>query len=209
MFTFIQKGGWLMVPIGLCLFGTLAISIERFVNLRMGRFIDLSLLDRIRGYLSKGAFESALHVCRSHNILFHRLLETAIDLRNLPQVDLRQVLMDQSRQEASLLERFLTTLRTIATISPLLGLLGTVAGMIKVFQTLSLVGMSKIADLSGGISEALITTAAGMMVAIPTIVLHNYFDRRVSKILLRVEKPLVECTLLMRSHDAVSKENPA
>jgi len=137
-----------MLPIGICLFGTLAISIERFVNLRMGRFVDLSLLERIRGYLSKGAFDSALQICRSKNILFHRLLETAIDFRDLPNVDLRQLLGDQSRQEASLLERFLTSLRTIATISPLLGLLGTVAGMIKVFQTLSLEGMSKIGDLS-------------------------------------------------------------
>ena len=113
MFTFIQKGGWLMVPIGICLFGTLAISIERFVNLRMGRFIDLSVLERIRGYLSKGAFDSALQICRSKNILFHRLLETAIDFRDLPNVDLRQLLGDQSRQEASQLETRIYALHTL------------------------------------------------------------------------------------------------
>lgn len=207
MIEFLQKGGWFMIPIGICLFLGLAIAIERMVNLRRGRFVDESLLGRLRTLLVDGQFDAALQICRTRNILFHRLLETAIQFRSLEIAELRQLLEDQSRQEAAHLERFLTTLRTIATISPLLGLLGTVAGMIKVFQTLSNTHMSEVGQLSGGISEALITTAAGMLVAIPTIVLHNVFERKVNKTILHVEKILVEFMILMRSPRALHPQD--
>jgi len=203
MIEFLQSGGWFMIPIGICLFLTLAIAIERLINLRLSRFLDSETLDRVRAHLVRGEFEGALQVCRSRNMMFNRLMETAVSYRHLDAVDLRQLLEDQSRQEADVLERFLTVLRTIGTIAPLLGLLGTVAGMIKVFQTLSVAGMSQAANLSGGISEALITTATGMCVAIPAIVLHNFFERRVSAIILKMEKRVIELVLLLRSRDAV------
>ena len=192
------------MPIGVCLILTMAIAIERAVNLRMSRYLSEDLLDKIRRYLNLGQFEGALQVCRSKNLMFHRLMETAITYRNLEAGELRQLLEDQSKQEASVLDRFLTVLRTVATIAPLLGLLGTVAGMIKVFQTLSAMGLTQASDLSGGISEALITTVAGMTVAIPAIVLHNYFEGRATKILLKMEKRIIELMLLLRSQNAVS-----
>ncbi len=203
MLDFLQKGGWFMIPIGVCLFLTIAITLERLANLRMQRFLDDELLDKIRNFLSLGQYDGALQVCRSKNIMFNRLMETAITYRELNAGELRQLLEDLSRQESNVLERFLTILRTVATIAPLLGLLGTVAGMIKVFQTLSVVGLAQAGHLSGGISEALITTAAGMCVAIPAIVLHNYFERRVAKILLKMEKRIIELVLLLRSKHAV------
>ncbi len=198
MWEIIQKGGWFMIPIGICLFLTLAITIERLVNLRMPGYLNSDLLDKIRNCLSLGQYEGALQVCRSKNIMFNRLMETAITYRHLDAVELRQLMEDQSRQEADVLERFLNILRTIATIAPLLGLLGTVAGMIKVFQTLSAAGMTNAGNLSGGISEALITTAAGMSVAIPTIVAHSYFEGRVNRIFLTMEKRIIELVLLLR-----------
>ncbi len=204
MWQTIMSGGWFMVPIGTCLLAALAISIERLVNLRMSKFMDDDIMARLRQALLKGEFEAALNLCQSNNIMFHRLLETAIQFRELDNVELRQLLEDQSRQEANYLERFLTSLRTIATIAPLLGLLGTVAGMIKVFQTLSVEGMTEAAHLSGGISEALITTAAGMMVAIPTIIVHNGLERRAAKVLLRMEKMMIEFMLLIRRQNVIS-----
>jgi len=206
MVDFLVKGGWFMLPIGICLVLAIAISIERLVNLRMARYMKEDMVGRMQGLLLDGEFNSVLQLCQSDNILFHRLLETAIRYRGLDPQDLRQLLEDQSRQEANVLERFLTTLRTIATISPLLGLLGTVAGMIKVFQTLSVKGITQAANLSGGISEALITTAAGMCVAIPAIILHNFLERRVSKILLKMEKKMIEFVMVIRSGHAVSEE---
>lgn len=204
MWELFSKGGWLMVPIGVCLFLTFTIAIERLVNLRMSRFMDEGLLEKIRQCLGMKDPQGALQVCRSKNMMFNRLMETAIVYRQINNSELRQLLEDQSRQEAHVLERYLTTLRTIATIAPLLGLLGTVAGMIKVFQTLSVVGATQIGDLSVGISEALLTTAAGMTVAIPTIVLHNMFEGKASKILLELEKRLIELLLLVRSRDVLS-----
>jgi len=206
MWDLLSKGGWLMVPIGVCLFLTITIAFERFVNLRMVRYIDESLLGKIRQCLGMKDSDGALQVCRSKNVMFNRLMETAIVYRHIEQVELRQLLEDQSRQEAHVLERYLTVLRTIATIAPLLGLLGTVAGMIKVFQTLSIVGANQVGDLSVGISEALLTTAAGMTVAIPTIVLHNLFEGRAANILLNLEKRLIELLLLVRSRDVLSSK---
>lgn len=200
----LQKGGWLMIPIGICLLLMLTITIERLVNLRLPKYLDQELLDKMRSHLTSGDFSAALQVCRSKNIMFNRLIETAIIYRDLEITELRALLEDQSRQEASVLERFMTVLRTIGTIAPLLGLLGTVAGMIKVFQTMSAVGLGEIGGLSGGISEALITTAAGMSVAIPTIIVHNFFERRTAKILLVMEKRMIELILLLRSKHAVS-----
>jgi len=204
MWETLQKGGPFMVPIGICLLLTIAIAIERLVNLRSARYLDEGLLDKIRSYLSLGQFDGALQVCRSKNIMFNRLMETAIAYRALNTVDLRQLMEDQSKQESAILDRFLGILRTVGTIAPLLGLLGTVAGMIKVFQTLSAAGFNQAGNLSVGISEALITTAAGMMVAIPAIVLHNYFEGRASLIFLKMEKRVIELVLLLRSQHAVS-----
>ena len=199
----LQKGGWFMVPIGICLLLTIAVAIERLVNLRSARYLDEDLLDKIRNCLSLGQFDGALQVCRSKNIMFNRLMETVVAYRALNTVDLRQLMEDQSKQESAVLDRFLSVLRTVGTIAPLLGLLGTVAGMIKVFQTLSAVGLSQAGNLSVGISEALITTAAGMIVAIPAIILHNYFEGRASIIFLKMEKRIIELVLLLRSHHAV------
>jgi biopolymer transport protein ExbB len=199
MWDLLKQGGWLMLPIAICLLLTVAISVERLVNLRLGRYLDSDLLDKVRTLLAKGDFEGALQICRSKNNMFNRLMETAIVYRELDAADMRQLLEDQSKQEANVLERFLGTMRTVGTIAPLLGLLGTVTGMIKVFQTLSAVGFSQTNNLSGGIAEALITTAAGLCVAIPAIVLNNYFEGRASSILLLMEKRIIELVLLLRS----------
>jgi biopolymer transport protein ExbB len=203
MLEIIERGGWFMIPIGICLLLTLGIAIERLVNLRGARYISEELLDKIRTLIGNGEYEGALQVCRSKNIMFNRLMETAIVYRDLDTIDMRQLLEDQSKQEAGVLERFLTVLRTVGTIAPLLGLLGTVAGMIKVFQTLTTVGLSQVSPLSGGIAEALLTTAAGLCVAIPAIVLHNYFEGRAMAIMLRMEKRIIELVLLLRSKNAV------
>lgn len=199
MWDLLKHGGWLMLPIAICLLLTLAISVERLVNLRLGRYLDSDLLDRVRTLLGQSDFDGALQTCRSKNIMFNRLMETAIVYRDLDAADMRQLLEDQSKQEAEVLDRFLGTMRTVGTIAPLLGLLGTVTGMIKVFQTLSAVGFAQTNNLSGGIAEALITTAAGLCVAIPAIVLNNYFEGRATTILLLMEKRIIELVLLLRS----------
>ena len=206
MIELLEKGGWLLLPIGLCLLLSLAVTIERLVNLRGKRFYSEDVFRAIRTAVARRDWDAALQSCRVENKLFNRLAETLIFYRKSDPTQLRQLLEDQSRQEGAVLERFLPILRTIATIAPLLGLLGTVTGMIKVFQTLSIVGVSQAQDLSGGISEALLTTAAGLTVAIPTIIVFHLFENKVEKILLRVEKALVELNMMIRGEDALPKE---
>lgn len=206
MIDILEKGGWLLLPIGLCLLLSLAITIERAVNLRGKLFISEGSFSSIRKAVARRDWDAALQLCRVENKLFNRLAETLIFYRESDSLQLRQLMEDQSRQESVALERFLPVLRTIFTVSPLLGLLGTVTGMIKVFQTLSLVGISQAQDLSGGISEALLTTAAGLTVAIPTLILFHYFESKASQILLRVEKALIELNLMIRGKHAVSEE---
>jgi biopolymer transport protein ExbB len=196
------KGGWLLLPIGIaCLLAT-GVTLERLFHLRLPRLMSESTRDQLRHLLVERDFDGALTVARRENLLFNRLVETLVRYRQLPQDELRQLLEDQSRQEVRLLERNLTVLKTIATIAPLLGLLGTVTGMIKVFTTLSLVGVSQAPELSGGIAEALITTAAGLSVAIPTIIVYYFFENKVDGLLVRLEKALLELHLLMRSDHA-------
>ncbi|PIE03596.1 MAG: biopolymer transporter [Acidobacteria bacterium] len=200
------KGGWLLIPIGVCLVLSLAITIERFVNLRLSLFISEDSFSSIRKALARNDYDAALQLCRVENKLFNRLAETLVFYRETDSSQLRQLIMDQSRQESVALERFLPVMRTIATVAPLLGLLGTVTGMIKVFQTLSLVGVSQAQGLSGGISEALLTTAAGLSVAIPTLILVHYFEGKAERIMLRVEKALIELNLMLRGKHALSEE---
>jgi len=206
MIELLEKGGWLLLPIGLCMLLSLAVTIERLVNLRLKLFYREDSFSAIRKAVARKDWDAALQSCRSENRLFNRLAETLIYYRKSDPVQLRQLMEDQSRQEGAVLERFLPIMRTIATVAPLLGLLGTVTGMIKVFQTLALVGVSQAQDLSGGISEALLTTAAGLSVAIPTLILHHVFESKVEKILLRVEKALVELNLMIRGEHAVPQE---
>jgi len=200
------KGGWLLLPIGICLLLSLAITIERAVNLRGKLYISEESFSSIRKAVARKDWEASLQLCRVENKLFNRLAETLIFYRESDPTQLRQLIEDQSRQESVALERFLPVMRTIATVAPLLGLLGTVTGMIKVFQTLSLVGISQAQGLSGGISEALLTTAAGLTVAIPTLILFHFFEGRADRIILRVEKALIEINLMIRGKHATPEE---
>jgi biopolymer transport protein ExbB len=104
-----------------------------------------------------------------------------------PLEDIKEDVSDQARQEIRVLERGLIILETVAAIAPILGLLGTVLGMIKVFSVISLQGVGDAASLSSGISEALISTAVGLSIGIPTLVFYNYFERRANSIILELE----------------------
>ena len=114
--------------------------------------------------------------------VFHHLIDAA------EEEEVKEAIVDQGRQEARTLERGLGVLETVAGIAPLMGLLGTVLGMIRVFDVISRQGLGQTQSLSGGISEALITTVAGLSIAIPTLVAYNYFTHKVEDLVLEIEK---------------------
>ncbi len=187
----IKSGGWLMAPILLCSVAAMAIVIERFWALQPQKINPDFLLNRIRRWHQQQQLnDDRIRAIRDHSPLGRVL---AAGLMNL---DTSRELMKESIEETGRhvvleLERFLNTLGTIASITPLMGLLGTVIGMIKVFAVITEQGVGDPTVLSGGISEALVSTAAGLTVAIPSVFFHRYFRGRVNELVLDMEQEAI------------------
>jgi biopolymer transport protein ExbB len=184
----VQAGGWLMVPILLCSVIAAAICVERIWTLQVTRVAPRNLLAQVWALVKKSEIDpQKLRDIRSESPLGQIFAAGISNARHGREI------MKESMEEAAdavmhELERYLTPLGTIASISPLLGLLGTVVGMIKVFTVLMLEGAGNANVLAGGISQALITTAAGLGIAIPTLMFHRYFVRRVDDLVVTMEQ---------------------
>lgn len=188
MIELIKSGGWLMLPIILCSIAAMAIIGERFWSLRKKKILPPELIPQIWKLhrdrkLDNNAIRS-LRVSSPLGAVLAAGLANSKHGREMMRVSIEEV----GRQVVHELERFLNTLGTIASIAPLLGLLGTVVGMIKVFSAIMLHGVGDPGILAGGISEALITTAAGLTVAIPSLIFHRYFERLVEEYVLNMEE---------------------
>ncbi|MBS3952073.1 MAG: MotA/TolQ/ExbB proton channel family protein [Methylomicrobium sp.] len=188
MIEIIKSGGWLMLPIILCSIAAMAIIGERFWSLRKNKILPPELIPQIWKLhrdrkLDNNAIRS-LRVSSPLGAVLAAGLANSQHGREMMRVSIEEV----GRQVVHELERFLNTLGTIASISPLLGLLGTVFGMINVFSAIMIHGVGDPGILAGGISEALITTAAGLTVAIPSLIFHRYFERLVEEYVLNMEE---------------------
>ena len=192
MIDYIVKGGWVMVPIIACSIFALAIIIERFYSLTPNKIHPEDFVSKIKKLLTKDKINQAIAACNSNNSPIAIILEAGILKRSRYRDQIKEAIEHAGRQEAGKLQRYLTVLATIANITPLLGLLGTVIGMIKVFQVISVQGVGKPAALASGISEALITTAAGLIIAIPTVVFYNYFYKKTNNYILEMENSSIE-----------------
>ena len=177
-----------MIPILLCSVVALGIVIERLFNLRVKRIVREDVMEEIEGFLREKKIAEANIICRRDSSAMTRILQVAILNHEKQKAEIKDMIEDAGRQEVPFLERYLNLLGTIAGISPLLGLLGTVAGMIRVFDVISAQGVGHPTALAGGISEALITTAAGLTVAIPSLVFHSYFANKADGLVLEMEK---------------------
>jgi len=188
MLDFLLKGGVLMYPILFCSILALAIFLERFwYYLRFTRG-NQPLVSELDTLLAAKRVDEATVVCQRVGNPLARVCIAALRLAGRPRAEIKAVVEETGGREVAPLERYLGLLGTIATISPLLGLLGTVVGMIRAFNVLAVQGTGTPATLGGGISEALITTAAGLTVAIPTLLLHKYLTGRVDRIALDLEE---------------------
>jgi biopolymer transport protein ExbB len=185
---FLAKGGIIMYPLFLCSVAGLAITIEKSLSLRRRNVIVpevASVLENIKG---ANDFGLAASICEKHDGPFANIIRVGLQNRDLPGAQLKEALLDQGRQEVHRLERGLGMLETIAGIAPLLGLLGTVLGILKVFKVIAVMGVGQAAALAGGISEALITTIAGLFIGIPALVAYNYFTHKADALVLEIEK---------------------
>ncbi|AHF03145.1 biopolymer transporter ExbB [Marichromatium purpuratum 984] len=188
MLDLMYAGGWLMVPIIASSVVATAIVIERAWMLRRARIMPPGLLARIWQLYRLGQLsDSQIEEIRYGSPL-GRMLAAGLANRMHSREVMKEAIAETGRQVVVELERFLNTLGTIAAVTPLLGLLGTVLGMIDVFAVIMEAGVGNPGVLAGGISEALITTAAGLSVAIPTLMFHRFYDNRVSRLVVDMEE---------------------
>ena len=191
MLEIILAGGWLMAPILLCSTLSVAIIIERFWSLRRQNVVPDGVGETVEGWAARQELDLRhLNQLRAESAL-GRVLAAALSNRHRPRDLIKEAVEDTGRHVVHELERFLNTLGTIAGIAPLLGLLGTVIGMIKVFSAIMLHGVGNANELAGGISEALITTAAGLTVAIPSYFFYRYFRGMVAEYVISMEEQAI------------------
>jgi biopolymer transport protein ExbB len=180
-----------MWAISLCAIVGLAIVAERFWTLQQRRVMPADLTRRIWSLVESGQVSDKVISALEINSPLGKILATALKHRHRPREVMMERLEDAGRHVAHELDRFLNTLGTIAGIAPLLGLLGTVSGIIKAFNVIYAGGLGDPRALSGGISEALLTTAFGLIVAIPSFVAYRYLRGRVDAIVVQIEKDVV------------------
>lgn len=188
MFELVQAGGWLMIPILLCSIIAAGISVERLWTLRAEQVAPSDLLAQVWIWIRDNEMDNnRLRAVKSNSPL-GQILAAGITSHRLGREVMKESIEEVANHVVHELERYLNTLGTVAAITPLLGLLGTVIGMIKVFTAIQLEGTGNAVVLAGGISEALITTAAGLTVAIPSLFFHRYFQRKIDELVIYMEQ---------------------
>ena len=200
MLDFIVKGGiilWIIMALSVV---GLAIIIERILYFRSIRTDEEKLFQRVKASVEKGHFDEALSICDNNESPLSALIKVGIEYRAYPESAQKEVLKDAAAQEVPRLERNVSTLGTIAHIAPLLGLLGTVTGTMKAFGVLGRFG--SVADpsiLAKGVSEALITTVGGIVVAVPAVIFYNLLVTKVNMILLKMENQVTALVMMINS----------
>jgi biopolymer transport protein ExbB len=194
----IEAGGWVMLPIIACSVVAMAIVLERSWTLRRRRIMPDNLVSSIwHLYRSGQLTEPRIQEIRDASPL-GRMLAAGIANRLHSREIMKDSINDTGRQVVAGLERYLNTLGTIASVSPFLGLLGTVLGIIDVFGVISGGGVGNAVVLSGGIAKALITTAAGLMVAIPALMFHRFFNSKVNRLAIAMEEQALRLVEVMK-----------
>jgi biopolymer transport protein ExbB len=206
MFEIVKAGGIVMVPIILCSILAAAITLERLWTLRGRRVVPEELTDKVwRWVENRTLSDKQITALQQHSPL-GRVLAAGLANRHRDRVLMMEAIEDAGRHVAHELERYLGALSTIAAISPLLGLLGTVTGMIRTFKAITVAGVGNPTAMASGIAEALITTAAGLIIAIPALVAYRYLRSRVDSHVIEMEK---ESLKLVAAIDRTSATRPA
>jgi len=184
----------------------MAIIIERFLALRVNKIVPQADIERARKMTGTSKLTSAMVDELRNSSLMGQVLATGLESRELPRHIMKENVEEAGRHAVQALERYLPILGTIITIAPMMGLLGTVLGMIAVFSTINTAGVGDPQQMAGGISEALITTVAGLLIAIVTLVFERYFKARVDSFVATMER---EALRLIEIANASRRTTPA
>lgn len=204
MFEIVRAGGWVMIPIILCSIVATAIIAERFWSLQKRHIVPKGLVSQVWKWVKEGRLDKQrLAALRSHSALGKILAAGLANIHHDREM-MKASFEEASNQVIHDMERYLNTLGTIAEISPLLGLLGTVTGIIRMFAVIGEVGLGNPMVLSGGLSEALITTAAGLVVAIPAFIFYRYFHGLINELVLSLEQEAIKMLDILHSGREVS-----
>ncbi|MGA7981637.1 MAG: MotA/TolQ/ExbB proton channel family protein [Chromatiaceae bacterium] len=206
MLELMQAGGWLMVPIVACSVIATAVVFERLWALRTRRIMPAKLVTQIWQWHRQNQLSAERITQLRDGSPLGRMLAAGLINRNHSREVMKEAINDVGRHVVADLERNLNTLGTIAAVAPLLGLLGTVFGMIQIFGVIVNVGTGNAGLLAGGIAQALITTAAGLCVGIPSLMFHRYFDNRVSKLAVAMEEQALKLVEVMKGEREQGEE---
>jgi biopolymer transport protein ExbB len=188
MLEIVKAGGWLMVPIVACSVVAVAIFFERLWTLQRRRVVPSTLRSEIWELVKHNQLDARQLARVQQSSPLGQVLAAGLAQRHAPREVMKEAIEDTGRHVVLELERYLGPLGTIAAISPLLGLLGTVSGMIRAFTAITAQGVGNPTVLAGGIAEALVTTAAGLTVAIPSLIAYRYLRGRVDGLVVLIEK---------------------
>jgi biopolymer transport protein ExbB len=205
MFEIVKAGGPVMVPLILCSILAVAITLERLWTLRGQRVVPEELTDKVWRWVENRSLSDKQILALQQHSPLGNVLAAGLANRHRDRVLMVEAIEDAGRHITHELERYLGALSTIAAISPLLGLLGTVTGMIRTFKAITVAGVGNPTAMSGGIAEALITTAAGLIIAIPALVAYRYLRARVDGLVIEMEK---ESLKLVAAIDRTSQTRP-
>ena len=200
MMDLLQKGGIVLLFIIALSVVAAVIIIERLLYFRKNRTDEEQLLQRLKSALQKGHYDEALSICESNPLPISNLMKVGIEHRQYSEAVIKDAVTDAANMEIPRMERYVSFLGTIAQIAPLLGLLGTVTGNIKAFGVLGNFA-GQVSDpglLARGIAEALITTAAGIIVSIPAVIFYNYLVSKVNHSIIRLENRVTELVLYLK-----------
>ncbi|KRG63946.1 biopolymer transporter ExbB [Stenotrophomonas humi] len=198
MWELVKAGGWPMLPLLLLGVLALAIVLERFWSLRRNEVLPPGLGQEVRNWAARGKLDASHIESLRANSPLGALLAAALEARNRPRDQIRERIEDTGRHLVHRMGRFLNALGTIASAGPLLGLLGTVVGMIQMFMGILDHGVGDVNQLAGGIGKALVCTATGMIVAIPALMFHRHFRSRIDGYVIEMEQ---EASALLDSLD--------
>ncbi len=204
MFEIVKAGGLMMAPIILASIITAAIILERFWTLQTNRVLPKELTDKVWRLIEQRQFQDKHIAALEQNSPLGKILAAGLANRHRERSIMKESIEDTGRHVVHELERFIGALGTIATMSPLMGLLGTVLGMIRTFNAITTEGVGNPAALAGGIAEALITTAAGLTVALPALIGYKYLRGRVETLVVEMEKEAMKLVQVMDDHAAAS-----
>jgi biopolymer transport protein ExbB len=197
VFEIVKAGGLIMIPLIISSIIAFAIILERFWTLKKEKVVPQKLIDDMHDVIKRNAVNDKFLAKMRSDSPLGKVLAAGLDKRHSTREQVKEALQEAGSHVSHELETFLNALGTVAAITPLIGLLGTVVGMITVFTAITTAGVGDPSELAGGISTALITTAMGLTIAIPSLIFHRHFKAKIETFVIKMEQEalkLVEAT---------------